>query len=345
MHAWTTEHARAFLEATRDDRLAAGWALLLTRGLRRGELAGLRWGSVDLDAGVLSIAETRIVVNGNAANSTGGLKGSTHDPARRGAGRPPATPTCHPGARASRGRLRVRPRRPPGRRRAWAALSPRLDQRAIWAAAGRHGPPADSPARLSTHCGQPHAGERGSDKGRQRSPRAFVADDHAHDLRPRHAGNGRASRRCALGEPARVVRPPCEIDRCSLGTVARKRSGFVIPSALIVAFGIILGSWKSSDHGVCSSGQELPGQDCTGSEIIYYAGIVLIVLGVALLVAGLASAVVRDNRPQTPVPTPAPPGWVAHPTKPGWTIWWDGTKYAQERPPEQPPSSTAGETS
>lgn len=69
MTAWTTDEAREFLVATHDDRLAAAWALLLTRGLRRGELAGLRWASVDLEGGVLSIAETRIVVDGRPMTS------------------------------------------------------------------------------------------------------------------------------------------------------------------------------------------------------------------------------------------------------------------------------------
>lgn len=70
MVSWTAEQARTFLEATRDDRLAAAWALLLTRGVRRGELAGLRWANVDLDAGVLRIAETRISVAGKATASS-----------------------------------------------------------------------------------------------------------------------------------------------------------------------------------------------------------------------------------------------------------------------------------
>lgn len=69
MTAWTAEQARTFLKATRDDRLAAAWALLLTRGLRRGELAGLRWSNIDLDAGTLRIAETRISVAGKPTAS------------------------------------------------------------------------------------------------------------------------------------------------------------------------------------------------------------------------------------------------------------------------------------
>ena len=40
--AWTVDEARAFVGSVSDDRLSGAWRLLLTRGLRRGELAGLR---------------------------------------------------------------------------------------------------------------------------------------------------------------------------------------------------------------------------------------------------------------------------------------------------------------
>jgi integrase len=69
MHAWTTDEARQFLASVKDDRLEAVWALLLTRGLRRGELAGLRWQQVDLDAGTVRIVETLIVVDGKVSAS------------------------------------------------------------------------------------------------------------------------------------------------------------------------------------------------------------------------------------------------------------------------------------
>jgi integrase len=70
MRAWTADDARTFLTKTRTDRLAVGWALLLTRGLRRGELAGLRWDHVDIEGGVLRVAETRVVVDGKAVESS-----------------------------------------------------------------------------------------------------------------------------------------------------------------------------------------------------------------------------------------------------------------------------------
>jgi len=67
--AWTADEARAFLVSVTDDRLVAVWTLLLTRGLRRGELAGLRWDAVDLDAGSIQITRTRVLVDGNPVDS------------------------------------------------------------------------------------------------------------------------------------------------------------------------------------------------------------------------------------------------------------------------------------
>jgi integrase len=67
--AWTADEARAFLSYSSNDRLAPAWVLLLTRGLRRGELAGLRWGAVDLDAGTMRIVSTRVLVNGKPQDS------------------------------------------------------------------------------------------------------------------------------------------------------------------------------------------------------------------------------------------------------------------------------------
>ncbi len=67
--AWTTEEARSFLASVADDRLMAAWSLLLTRGLRRGELAGLRWDAIDLDGRSLRITRTRVLVDGQPIDS------------------------------------------------------------------------------------------------------------------------------------------------------------------------------------------------------------------------------------------------------------------------------------
>ncbi|MFL6296692.1 MAG: tyrosine recombinase XerC, partial [Actinomycetes bacterium] len=63
MQVWTPEQLRAFLTHARQDRLYALWLLVATTGMRRAELAGLRWVDVDLDAARLSPRRPRVVVN------------------------------------------------------------------------------------------------------------------------------------------------------------------------------------------------------------------------------------------------------------------------------------------
>lgn len=55
---WTAPQARAFLDGTADDALAALWRLALTTGMRQGELLALRWQDVDLDRGNLAVRRT-----------------------------------------------------------------------------------------------------------------------------------------------------------------------------------------------------------------------------------------------------------------------------------------------
>src|SRR5215212_9406385 len=52
------EHSRTFLEAIRDDPLEALYVLAVHRGLRQGELLGLKWDDVDLKAGTLQVRRT-----------------------------------------------------------------------------------------------------------------------------------------------------------------------------------------------------------------------------------------------------------------------------------------------
>jgi hypothetical protein len=47
--------ARAFLDSLEDDPWAPAWALALYAGLRFGELCGLRWQDIDLDAGQIHV--------------------------------------------------------------------------------------------------------------------------------------------------------------------------------------------------------------------------------------------------------------------------------------------------
>lgn len=55
MHFLTPEQARCLLQAARGDRLYALYALALSTGMRLGELLGLSWGRVDLEAGTVHV--------------------------------------------------------------------------------------------------------------------------------------------------------------------------------------------------------------------------------------------------------------------------------------------------
>jgi integrase len=64
MKTLSAEDAKAFLDATADDRLGPLWCLLLTTGLRRGEALGLRWTDVDLADARLEVRQTVVAVKG-----------------------------------------------------------------------------------------------------------------------------------------------------------------------------------------------------------------------------------------------------------------------------------------
>jgi integrase len=68
--AWSAEDLQRFLERVGGDRLYAAYLLAATTGLRRGELLGLRWGAVDLDAGRLSVSSTVVSVDYEIREST-----------------------------------------------------------------------------------------------------------------------------------------------------------------------------------------------------------------------------------------------------------------------------------
>ena len=62
MTVWSPPDARLFLAFVDGDRLAAMWRLFLATGMRRGEVAGLRWIDLDLERGRLSVQHTRVLV-------------------------------------------------------------------------------------------------------------------------------------------------------------------------------------------------------------------------------------------------------------------------------------------
>ena len=61
MEVWSTAEAARFLTATADDRQYALWVVSLHTGMRRGEVAGLRWKDVDLKRATLTVSQQRTV--------------------------------------------------------------------------------------------------------------------------------------------------------------------------------------------------------------------------------------------------------------------------------------------
>jgi integrase len=65
MKVWTTPDLKAFLTAEQGSDLYPLWLTLATTGMRRGEVLGLAWEDIDLEAGRLSIKKT-LIMNGYA---------------------------------------------------------------------------------------------------------------------------------------------------------------------------------------------------------------------------------------------------------------------------------------
>jgi integrase len=66
---WTPAQMRSFVTSVQRDRFYALWLLVVTTGMRRGELAGLRRQDVDVEYGRVSPRVTRVVVAGYSQES------------------------------------------------------------------------------------------------------------------------------------------------------------------------------------------------------------------------------------------------------------------------------------
>ena len=89
----TPEQAHRLFESSADDRYRALWVTALATGLRQGELLGLRWEDVDLDAGRLTVRHTLANVGGTLTLLEPKTSRSRRTVMLRGGGRQPSGPT------------------------------------------------------------------------------------------------------------------------------------------------------------------------------------------------------------------------------------------------------------
>jgi integrase len=76
MPTWTAPQLAAFLDSVADDRLHPLWLCYSTTAARRGELLGLRWDDVDLDAARVAIRTNRTSVAYEVVEGTPKTAGS-----------------------------------------------------------------------------------------------------------------------------------------------------------------------------------------------------------------------------------------------------------------------------
>lgn len=62
LRTWTREELDAFLRHVSSDRLSPMWRLAAWTGMRRGEICGLTWRDVDLEAGTITVQRARVTV-------------------------------------------------------------------------------------------------------------------------------------------------------------------------------------------------------------------------------------------------------------------------------------------
>jgi len=73
---WSVDDLTLFLTGTAEHRWHVAWALTALTGMRRGEVAGLRWDDVDLDVGVLRIRQSVTSVRGRIVTGPTKTRGS-----------------------------------------------------------------------------------------------------------------------------------------------------------------------------------------------------------------------------------------------------------------------------
>ena len=192
MRTWKAHELAGFLTGVADDRLAGAWWLLATTGMRRGEVLGLRWQDVDLDAGRLSISRTLITTDVQRIGEPGmawgtpktgkGRRQVALDPSTVAALRTHRKPTA---AGTARHRSRVRGWRPRLLSRGRPPVTSEDVLVLLRPARAAPRPPENPSSRPAAYPRHPRPSSGGSSSGGAGAARARQCLDHVGHLLPR----------------------------------------------------------------------------------------------------------------------------------------------------------------
>ena len=219
---WSSDDLRDFFAGIRDDRIFPALLVLATTGMRRGEVLGLRWSDVDLDAGQLAIVQTLTTINGvptfGATKSSGSRRVVYIDPQT-------VSVLREHRKRQREEQLIAGP--------AWTAtpdlvfrdeagvrLQPDLFTTEVQRTRRRVGADADPPPRPAAHLRHARPQGRRPPEGRQRTPRPRHRRHHARPVLPRDAGDRSRGRRRRRRPHLRVAMAVERVPRIRLRTVS-----------------------------------------------------------------------------------------------------------------------------
>lgn len=188
IHCWEPEELAHFLDHLRGNRLEAAWRLAAMTGMRRGEILGLRWCDVDLDAARISVRHAVVTVAYAGPRVLTEVASGPGDRPRFRDSRATtrASQAAEARARAVERRLpRQRPRCRKGERRTAPPAELQPGVRAVSEAVR----PASHPTTRPPPHARDHRRQGGrSREGDQRAARPRVAGVHAEAVRACDAG-------------------------------------------------------------------------------------------------------------------------------------------------------------
>jgi integrase len=203
MRPLSADQVKALFETAKGDRFEALYILAVTTGLRQGELLGLKWDDIDLEAGTLQVRRTLTTAKGGPVLSPPKTKGSrrtvklsqtaldalrSHLERQLRRSRPGGRPVAR-----ERSHLRLRERR--------AAKPPASHRQPLQALAQADGIAEDTLPRPQAHVRHPAADDERQSQGRLGNVGACNHSHYPRHLLARPAQHARERRRCDGGRP------------------------------------------------------------------------------------------------------------------------------------------------